>query len=686
MSDQAEDVKNIFVSSSRQISLTHCGSSLTVVGLKAKRASFRGGTTGPRTCFFSRDPLGRIAKKRKVERSKYPQSKESAFLKLSQEKWSVDPDKESCEENLAAFKRTIAWKFFEDKHLNLANESPPEGTETLHAKTTVCFGEVLITAALHCITVAKGLPPFILPLRRIEKMKKNGYMTFVEKSRGSTLHEYLETRQRERKDLHLEAILTQVCLALRNFQKFAGFVHNDLHTHNIMIEERSDRDRFVVHTEGQCFVFPPEAPFVRIIDFGQSAIVHPLQNCTVSTVFTAPMMREILGTDIAKLTVCLVKWAKTKCPEGKDTTWEDVLGGNVSADVLRVLSHISNDAVTSDTVAKYTSVKNKMHEYFPMKAGDSVDTVLREGACARLFIVPLASAENGDQKNRTVNSMCYHAASIFFERENDVWCSRNAICRYRTVLERRHLPPPVPLSWTHRSGNDILVAQETVRVEYTHVVEYMAKRGILQNAPGYDDTRFSMEPVRQTFNFKLHGTSAFYRRRVVWTLLELFQRGVLFFLRLFITDEREKDPHSKRVFDELHEQVGKISNRDDKNWPTSLFVLCLIAVTGSCDPFLERDYVRRVFSLENAEVSSMNHQIFQKAKIIAGAAHDTFRFGSKNGQDHLAVPAQWLTHADAYAENAAGGDDFPPHHFALATDPLFYGRVVCQPLKGDASM
>ncbi|MFB1018678.1 MAG: hypothetical protein QMC37_00340, partial [Flavobacteriales bacterium] len=71
----------------------------------------------------------------------------------------------------------------------------------------------------------------------------------------------------------LDGIFSQVVMALKMYQKYVGFVHNDLHTRNICLQARNGSGAMsVVTSEQDIFVFEDDIPLIKIIDAGDSHV------------------------------------------------------------------------------------------------------------------------------------------------------------------------------------------------------------------------------------------------------------------------------------------------------------------------------------------------------------------------------------------------------------------------------
>lgn len=115
-------------------------------------------------------------------------------------------------------------------------------------------------------------------------------MIFTEKNRGTMddlLEDYTEvgalvgTSEWEKR---WSAWIFQVIAALCVAQKVFGFIHNDLHTNNIVWSETEEKYLYYTTNDKQCFRVPTYGKIFRIIDFGR-AIFHINDHLYVSSDF-----------------------------------------------------------------------------------------------------------------------------------------------------------------------------------------------------------------------------------------------------------------------------------------------------------------------------------------------------------------------------------------------------------------
>jgi serine/threonine protein kinase len=686
MSVQAGDANSMptrlrYVARTKSGSLS-TGREVTLVSLK-KRKFVEGSEVVLQQSFFNPDPLDRVLRvtSGKPSPAKYPRNTQL-------ENW-LDPqtDMLRCAALVLAWTTSSVWKLF--MHGPLIQIAPPNGCH--FTKKTPNLQEVEITALLHCVGVSKGLPPFTvqlygfltvppevavnldanMPLAPLTDNSAIHYAMYTEKSNGLTLHAHLNEKFKNGDSLQLEEIITQVSIAIRSFQKYAGLVHNDLHLDNILVERRLDGDSMVVLCERQRFSFAAQGIFVRIIDFGEAAVVHPIREALVTSRFTANLTHDVLGNDIARLFICIVKWAidkQNRDREGLKRSWTSILGEQVMQDVFHVLSNLTGDVVTAEIITEYLQSPNETLQFYPFDVGADVDLLLRHGSCARMFRV--------DDMDLFVTS--YRGSSIFQEREKDIFCSARAIARFRSQFER---PQPNRIKFS-RQG----VARAEVAIKYVFgiVKSNLAHKGILHSDDElYDDNFLLRLPGRSKKPALLHvqQTSVFYRRRVGWRLLVLFEQAVLLFLKLFFDIEQSDTVH--KMANQMRERLDKlrlgedgeflhdISARHDKLLLASL----LFSMTGDHEPFFKREQMASMFEIAGNKAEA-NQRCFHYMRRQATHVRDRIGFQGVSDGESLLVDAHRLSHGEVYQGAAvAGAPGFPTHLFELATNPLLYGGV-----------
>lgn len=84
-----------------------------------------------------------------------------------------------------------------------------------------------------------------------------------------TLDELIEDEEYEIKELEWKSILFQVCFGMAVAQKHYDFVHNDLHSSNIMLVNTKKKHIFVKYKQNY-FKIPTFGKIAKIIDFGRA--------------------------------------------------------------------------------------------------------------------------------------------------------------------------------------------------------------------------------------------------------------------------------------------------------------------------------------------------------------------------------------------------------------------------------
>jgi hypothetical protein len=84
-----------------------------------------------------------------------------------------------------------------------------------------------------------------------------------------TLDTYIERTHNNISEIEWKSILFQICFGLSVAQKHYDFVHNDLHSSNIMFKE-TDMEYLYYNFKGTCFKIPTFGKIVKIIDFGRA--------------------------------------------------------------------------------------------------------------------------------------------------------------------------------------------------------------------------------------------------------------------------------------------------------------------------------------------------------------------------------------------------------------------------------
>jgi serine/threonine protein kinase len=84
-----------------------------------------------------------------------------------------------------------------------------------------------------------------------------------------TLDNYIENTQNNISEVEWKSIIFQICFGLSVAQKQYDFVHNDLHSSNIMFKE-TELEYLYYNFKGNCFKIPTFGKITKIIDFGRA--------------------------------------------------------------------------------------------------------------------------------------------------------------------------------------------------------------------------------------------------------------------------------------------------------------------------------------------------------------------------------------------------------------------------------
>ena len=141
-----------------------------------------------------------------------------------------------------------------------------------------------------------------------DNMKKNIYVLF-EKIDGITLHEYIQNITKEEEFDNIVNFILQIMLSLEIAQKEGEYVHNDLHTNNVMIRKipKSFIHEYIIGKNK----YSMELDYIAtIIDYGMNRYVengiplgtksfnrlgfNPYKNCTSNDVYKL-LMSSVLG-------------------------------------------------------------------------------------------------------------------------------------------------------------------------------------------------------------------------------------------------------------------------------------------------------------------------------------------------------------------------------------------------------
>jgi hypothetical protein len=180
--------------------------------------------------------------------------------------------------------------------------------------------EIRCAAILKLITIVKRLPPFAMQIAKYTVLEsftvpdKILEVDMICERADQDLDSWLQNSSQLDPACFariLDGIFVQVVLGLFLFQKHAGFVHNDLHTKNIMLVDRLGTGNMRIVVNGTSYVFPEEIPLVKFIDFGQSFVYNPVRSVDVKGVFWSPLVANNNCWDLMRLAITLVKKSDT---------------------------------------------------------------------------------------------------------------------------------------------------------------------------------------------------------------------------------------------------------------------------------------------------------------------------------------------------------------------------------------
>ena len=310
----------------------------------------------------------------------------------------------------------------------------------------------------------------------------------------------------------LDGVFAQILLALSGLQRHCGFVHNDLHTKNVLLRAREGTGPMIVHDArtGRAYVFDDDVPLVKLIDFGDAMVRHPETGRVVSTRWTSHLQGFTNGADLRRLAIVLARHARGR---------SSFFSNEMIADLVSIVDPTEGDVSTLDDIVASANANPNVERFgFPLAGFATPSSLLATGRVAELFV------DGGTSRAPPEN--------IFHELPDDGWSSEGPFARFerREVGGHRggvHREPYAPCRPLFPAAPRELVELRD------HAVRALARR--LD-----DDPDFDTRPERLDFEAVVaYGPSADTRtrRRVAWTGLVLFQRAVAFYLRTFASSE-----------------------------------------------------------------------------------------------------------------------------------------------------
>jgi len=420
--------------------------------------------------------------------------------------------------------------------------SPPSAAPTYANGVKTWRGRSIDVAEIECAVIVdyatrvKRLPPCVPRVLRHDARRSVGSRSTVEYSLGI---EHIENVSRasvvdpkgrhadptlaafvdgddSRRDpdgfkRRLDGVFVQILLALGGLQRHCGFVHNDLHTKNVLLKAREGTGPLVVHDglTGRRYVFEDDVPLVKIIDFGDAIVRHPETGRVVSARWTGHIQGFTNGADIRRLAIVLARHAGERASA--------LFSSELIADIVSIIDPIDGDvSVLDDIVASANANSNVERFGFPLTGFATPTKLLETGRVARRFV------DGGGQTTTHVAPK-----NIFHELPEDGWSSTRPFAwfaRREFGVAPREYAPCRPLLPT--------TPPEIVKLR-DHAVSALGKRLDV-------DPNFETRPERRDLDAVVaYGPSADTRtrRRVAWTGLVLFQRAVVFYLRTFVASE-----------------------------------------------------------------------------------------------------------------------------------------------------
>ena len=231
--------------------------------------------------------------------------------------------------------------------------------------------EIRCSALLAHVSLMKRLPPFVIKMVDY-KVSEDGFRTVM--SAEITLEKCDETLEQwmlrrtagglggKEFSKQLDGIFAQIILGLYLLQKHVGFVHNDLHTKNVMLVNRVGSGNMRVVVDGIGYVFDDSIPLVKFIDFGQSYARNPTTGEEISGMFWSPLVAQNNSWDLVRFVVTLMK------RRDRDAVSLDALfSAELTSDILNVLYSVQHP---TDSSANWWESSNLNVEWFsfPMHA------------------------------------------------------------------------------------------------------------------------------------------------------------------------------------------------------------------------------------------------------------------------------------------------------------------------------
>ena len=363
--------------------------------------------------------------------------------------------------------------------------------------------EVLAMAMVSHLCVVKRIPPWsVVPndCGREHQLRLSGTnlihtVDLVTESADHTLYDWLRRGLREEYaegspellafQTQLDGIFAQVVLALYAFQKYLGFVHNDLHLKNVLIKLRPNTENMRFISEDLSYVFREAVPLVKICDFGHAYFVNPVtRNVMHGAVYSSAFTCLNNSHDVLRFCMSLQKMRR---------------GNNMSA---------FSQQLTSDLNAVLAPLKDfstetcDSAEHFPFAMGGFLTPreLVRRGSVVKKFVcAEQAPAAQG---------------STFYELPHDDF------------------------------EHDVHAASAFELREQPSAAEYVQFNAAQMNAEHTQIQRVVLPLVKNALHFRLNGKGSmtfsknerglqYVRKRMLWAALIVYQRAVMFYMRTF---------------------------------------------------------------------------------------------------------------------------------------------------------
>jgi len=439
-------------------------------------------------------------------------------------------------------------------------------------------GEILCSAILDHVIRVKRIPPFVPKFHdytvRIDNREIHCYKLVIECLGSMTLRRFIEDQKDSPTALfkrQMDGVFTQILVALYLLQKHAGFVHNDFHPDNIILQPRgAGSGDFVVEFDKGIYVFDESIPFVKIIDFGHSFLEHPLTGEQVSAVWTSPISAYNNSADIMRMAMELLAY----------TVAERKTGGFFSDELWTNL-----DLASGRIEGNFKVNVNSIHFPFPMEC--ETPGSLIEGTVARKF------------KQETYRCLL---CNIFFELEHDMWNITDCTKRY----ERREERTPKSYEPIHVSFIRADFAPQSFKMLAGDLVRVLKYR--LSNVG-------ARTPPPMTYA----GVGLKIQRRFLWRSLVLFQRSVIFYLRIFFYVDRQPEGvpvhrEGLKLAMDIIETIKTCLGEDctaEKVMRCAQY-LCVQTACGGFPHFFKLDSLKRLENYDKCNVAEMEKTALKK--------------------------------------------------------------------------